>query len=246
LAITKPYFRICRPLVNGYYIQSVDNTYIRDARYANDSVDLIRGYHQLEKELLRICDFIEPADANIDCYSHQLYALLLRASTEFEANARAILTANGYSRPGNWNVTDYYKLNAATRLAEYSVTLPIWAGSHRKVQPFAEWSSGPSLTWYQNYNRVKHNRASAFLSASLGNAVTAVAAVFAIVFAQFHVLSFDPHHVVSSLSDDNGILSHDLCLLHVELPGTWAPNECYDFDWRSLVAAPMPFQQYSF
>jgi len=196
LGITTPYFRICRPFISGSYIESTNNSYICDTRYANNSVDLIRGYHQLEKELLRICDFIEPADANINCYSYQLYALLLRASTEFEANAKAILIANGYKNSRNLNIKDYHKLNAATRLAEYTVTFPIWDGIHRKIQPFSEWVSGESLTWYQGYNTVKHNRASKFSLASLGNVFKAVAAVYAIVFAQFQILTFNPHHIV--------------------------------------------------
>lgn len=246
LGLKTPYFRICRPFTDGHYIRSIDNTYIRDPRYASDSVDLIRGYHQLEKALLRICDFVEPTDTNINCYSHELYALLLRASTEFEANAKAILIANGYSKSGNWNVTDYHKINAATRLAEYAVTFPIWTGSHQRIQPFLDWASGPSLTWYQSYNTVKHNRAFAFSSASLGNVVTAVAAVFAIVFAQFHILAFDPNHTVEWNSEYNGVLSHDSCLLHIELPTVWQPTEYYDFDWHLLAGTQMPFQQYPF
>ena len=180
------------------------------------------------------------------CYSHQLYALLLRASTEFESNARAILSANGYKKSGNWNVNDYHKINAAMRLAEYTVTLPIWTGSHRRIQPFSPWASSPSLAWYQSYNTVKHNRASAFPSASLGNAVTAVAAVFAIVFAQFHILAFDPHHTVDMYSENNGALSHDSCLLHIEPPTSWPLVQSYDFDWDSLAGVQAPFQQYPF
>lgn len=246
MGITKPYVRICRPFTDGSYLRNINDTYIRDQRYATDSTDLIRGYHQLEKELLRICDFVEPADANVGCYSHQLYALLLRASTEFEANAKAILTANGYSSSRNWNVNDYHKINAATRLSEYTVTLPMWTGSHRRMQPFSQWASGSTLAWYRDSNAVKHNRASAFPSASLGNAVTAVTAVFAIVFAQFHIFAFDPHHVVDHLSKINGVLSHDSCLLHVELPTSWTSEEHYDFAWKSLAGTREPFLQYPF
>ena len=248
MGITTPYFRICRPFVDGSYLRNTNDTYIRDRRYTEetDRVDSIRGYYQLEKQLLRICDFVEPADPNVNCYSHELYALLLRASTEFESNARAILSANGYKKSGNWNVADYYKINAAARLAEYTVTLPIWTGSYRRIQPFSSWASGPSLAWYQDYNGVKHNRASAFPRASLGNVVTAVAAVFTIVFAQFNILAFDPYRIVDMFSENNGVLSHDSCLLHIELPTSWPSVESYDFDWNSLAGVRAPFQQYLF
>src|SRR5205807_1565589 len=95
-------------------------------------------------QLLRIFDYVEPADSNRNCFSHELYALLLRACTEFEANAKGILDANGYARTGNLNVRDYYLLNAATKLSEYIVSLPIWAGVDRTIKPFAEWSVGDS------------------------------------------------------------------------------------------------------
>ena len=227
-------------------MSSVSTTYMRDLRYASDSADFIRGYHQLEKELLRICDFIEPADANISCYSHQLYSLLLRASTEFESNARAILVANGYRRTGNWNVTDYYKLNEAMRLSDYTVTLPIWNGLHREIQPFAEWQQSSSLSWYQSYNAVKHNRASEFPSASFSNAVKAAAAVFVIVFAQFHMFTFHPSNIVEFHFENDGLLSHDSCLFQIKPPNTWTSDEEYDFDWPTLKNTPEPFQRFQF
>jgi hypothetical protein len=67
MGVTTPYFRIRRPFTDGSYLISINDTNIRDPRYATDRVDLIRGYHLLEKELLRICDFVEPADANMSC-----------------------------------------------------------------------------------------------------------------------------------------------------------------------------------
>jgi len=54
MGITAPYFRICRPFIDGSYLGSINDTYIRDPRYATDRVDLIRGYHLLEKELAAV------------------------------------------------------------------------------------------------------------------------------------------------------------------------------------------------
>src|SRR5437868_2327075 len=106
MSITIPYFRIYRPFGEGGGLLNFEYEYILDSRYASNLTDLIRGYHQLEKELIGISDFVEPSDANANCYSHRLYALLLRASTEFETNAKSILQANGYNKSGNWNITD--------------------------------------------------------------------------------------------------------------------------------------------
>lgn len=246
MAIPTPYFRVTRPFVDGGYVRTGDSAYMRDPRYASDARDLIRGYHYLEKDLLRVFEFMEPADSNLAGYSHQLYALLLRASTEFETNAKAILAANGYSQAGNWDIIDYHKVNTALRLSEYRVTIPIWAGNPKVIEPFTEWARGHSLSWYQHYNTVKHNRASQFSFATLENALAAVSAVFAIVFSQFNIDAFHPYHTVSWYSEDNGVMSHQECLLHIELPRSWSAHECYDFDWNALDKSAMPFQEFPF
>lgn len=207
----------------------------------------MRAYHLLERDLYRVLDFVEPADANLKCYSHEIYALFLRASTEFEASARSILVANGYTRPGNWNVKDYSKINKAMRLDEYGVSIPIWRGSHQRFKPFKDWSNGHSLSWYQDYNAVKHDRFANFPNASLESALNAVGAVFCILFAQFHVFAFDPHHPVNMYNvSDSGVFSHDACMLTIEPPNTWLASEQYDFNWNTVGRLNKPFQQYRF
>lgn len=246
--IDRPYKRICRPFADGNYIRSLQSFYVTDRRYAQDHVDFIRAYHLLEAELKRIFDFVEPADANLSCYSHQLYALLLRASTEFESNAKAVLTANGYSSNRNLNITDYHKLDAAMRLSDYTVTVPIWTGQRRRIAPLQEWRSSPTLSWYQSYNASKHDRALNFKHASLENALLAVSAVFCLLFAQFSILAFDPTHPVSSyvVGDDDSVWSHEACLLGIEPPSTWLTHEMYEFDWHTLALSPDAFQAYNF
>lgn len=248
MAISQPYSRICRPFADGHYIESIDSTYLRDPRYATDMIDLVRGYHLLEKQLYRLFNFIEPSDANLDCFSHELYALLLRASTEFEANARAILLANGYVARGNLTMQDYYKINAASRLSEYKVTIPIWSGSHKRLIPLQGWTAGNSLSWYQDYNAAKHDRAANFTKASLRNVIDAVAAVFCILFSQFHIFAFDPNHPVSmcSLDDSGNHWSHDASLLTIETPVSWGEADMYEFDWNALKHQVNPFLQYTF
>lgn len=248
MPISRPYFRVCRPFVSGDYINSISSTYLSDPRNAGDLINLVRGYHLLEKQLYRIFDYVEPADANLHCFSHELYALLLRASTEFEANARAILSVNGYVSSGNLTMRDYHKLNVATRLSEYYVTVPIWNGSRKRFAPLNDWSHGPSLTWYQDYNSAKHDRSANFAKASMRNAIDAVASVFCILFSQFHIFAFDPNHPVSgySIDDAGNHWSHDACLLTIETPTTWKEEQKYDFDWDLLKTDAQAFNKYSF
>lgn len=243
----QPYYRICRPFTNGCYLQNVESTYLRDPRYAADRSHLIRAYYLLEKDLLRAFDFIEPADSNLMVHSHELYEILLRACTEVETNAKAILRANNYTKQSNFNITDFFKLERACRLSEYRVTLPVWSGKQYSWQPFLNWQNSHTLEWYQDYNSVKHDRFVNFEHANLKNVLNAVTAVFILLFAQFHVLAFHPFHVVTNYYlPDNGRLSHERCFLQIELPNSWSDDENYEFDWNFLISQVCPFQIFSF
>jgi hypothetical protein len=262
MAIHKPYHRICRPFIDGRYFTDIEGKYFVDPRYASERSDLIRGYHLLEKELYQIFEYIEPADANESCYSHQIYALFLRASTEFEANASAILKANGYQLPRKRNfvnMEDYFKVDVATKLSEYSVTIPIWNGLNKTFRPLEDWAKLPTspdnppwkVSWYDHYNNVKHNRLSNFECASMANAIRAVGSVFCILFSQFHTSAFDPNQPISSYSIDDGIdgrkiWSHPSCRLAIEPPNSWQDHEKYDFDWTAICNDTDPFQNYTF
>jgi len=248
----KPYKRIIRPLSmpDGYaYGYNTEQTYIADDRYANDRYEIIRAYHVLEKDFLDLLKYIEPANANLATYSYKTYELLLRAYTEFESNAKKILHANNYLKQSNLNITDYYKINAATRLNEYKIFVNVWASGKKELNPFGQWNNGHSLSWYQGYNDVKHNRKDEFSKASLENAVNALGAVFCIIFSQFHnfiFAQFSPnmgYHIddatreISSLNDS---------LFSIILPNTWTIEEQYDFDWPGLRTTAEPFQIFPF
>lgn len=251
MKLTQPYKRIIRPFslqddyVHGY---SDQRTYIADDRYANDRFEIIRAYHILEKDMISLFEYIEPTDANLSTYSYRTYELFLRASTEFELNAKKILMANGYSKTGNWNVTDYYKINAATRLSEYRLFINIWGNGKKEINPFIEWSSTHSLIWYQDYNSVKHNRHEQFAKASLGNLLKAVSAVFSVIFAQFHMFLFTQYQPTMSYhSDDESFeLSSENTLFSIVLPMTWTNEEMYDFQWETLRQNSNPFRNFPF
>ncbi|MGZ8908250.1 MAG: hypothetical protein ACXW1U_21315 [Methylobacter sp.] len=246
MALTKPFVRIVRPFVGGEYLNDTfQEWYLNDHRHAQDSTHYIRSYHLLEKELLSVFEYVEPHNLNLGCFSHRIYALLLRASTEFEANARVILTDNGYASARQLTARDYWKIEAATRLSDCEVILPVWGGGAKHVAPFREWKTSHTLGWYQAYNAVKHDRSVNFSQASLENAINAVAGVLAILFAQVHVRAFDPHHDVTSIQWECDVWSHDQCFFSIKLP-RWNDCDCYDFDWKSLKHTPAPFNAFGF
>ena len=250
MKIHKPYKRIIRPfsLPDEYiYSHGSREMYLLDEEYAIDRYEIIRAYHILEKDLITLFEYIEPSDSNLNTYSYRIYELFLRASTEFELNAKKILTANEYSKKSNFNIIDYYKINAANKLDEYQIFINIWAGGKKKIQPFSEWSKGHQLTWYQDYNSVKHNRYEEFSKASLQNLLSETAAVFSIIFSQFHMFTFTQYQTTMSYqSSDEFELSSKNTMFSIILPQSWQESEMYDFNWTMLKKTTSPFQNYVF
>ena len=178
-----------------------------------------------------------------------MYELFLRASTEFESNAKGILKANGYSKKDrDMNIQDYSKLDQATKLSEYQLEIEFWRPSKMIITPFAGWKNGHSLDWYQNYNTVKHNRDANFYLATLENTLKSVAAVLAILYAQFDFNSLTSHTanpmIMSTDNENNTPLSDTM--FQIIKPQTWSAAEKYQFDWGILKSKIEPFQKYPF
>lgn len=251
MVLNKPYRRIIRPFQspnNDNYINStVDKCHIIDNDYAPERVSLIRAYGILEKDLIRTLEYIEPSDENLSTYSHRLYELLLRASTEFEMNCKGILNANNYNKSKKLNIHDYCKINTSSRLSEYEIEILIWSGSRKIIKPFESWKTTHSLKWYQDYNSVKHNRNEEFKLANLENVILAISGVFVVLFSQFFLLSFRANGLVGMYDlDDEGWGSHENSIFAIKTPQNWTIDECYDFDWLTLKNQPDKFSTFNF
>ena len=128
MALAKPYYRIIRPGPHA----SIEE-FVIDPRYAPDRISLVRAYLSIEKTLQDIFDYIEPANRNKDVFSHELYALLLRACTEVEANFKSILVANEVPDSDNFNMNDYKKVEESSKLSKYQVTFPFWRDDNGNI-----------------------------------------------------------------------------------------------------------------
>ncbi len=256
MPINKPYFRIIRPKIsrNNIIVNQTENNYITDIRYARNRSTSIRAMHILIEDLKRIFEFIEPSDSisnsNKHVFSHRIFELFLRASTEFESNCNHILKANGYEKPGNWTMKDYFLLNKALKLSEYKLKIPMWYPEPLIIMPFKDWGGRESyapLLWYQDYNKVKHNRYEKFELANLENLLNAIAATFSILYAQFNLLVFHPsqYTIVHDLDEENYHYSGD-SYFRVKNCFQWDQEEKYDFNWDELKDEENPFQQFNF
>lgn len=145
-------------------------------------------------EMKDVFRFVEPS-GNRTAYGHEIRQLLILACTEVEAQCKAVLRENHYTRKNSkgglvgekyWRLDDFFRTARPLRLAGWNLkvrghpTFPV-------LDPFAPWGTGTyaPLPWYSAYNAVKHDREREFAEASLENMVSAMAAVHLLVVAQF-------------------------------------------------------------
>lgn len=263
--LKKPYFRIWRN-GEGDTVWPEDDEllpYILDPRYCQERTSLCRAYKMLEQDLEILFEYIEPCDANKLTHSHRTFELMLRACTEFEANCKGILKANGYNptkrdkarriiarSSDEWNINDYWKVNKVIKLSDYKVNLQSWYPSPLQLQPFRNWhgvTSGQRLNWYQAYNEAKHNRDTKFERSNFENTIEAIAGLLCVLFAQFNMHTTSPSRPATTLYVDpsGGMLPLEGSMFDIT-PSTWTPAESYDFDWRTLKLDPNPYEKFSF
>lgn len=143
--------------------------------------------HALIVQLEQVCRVIHPKIDNFSTYGHELRSILLVACTEVEAQCKSILRANGKKEDEARNMSDYFVLNEAMKLDQYVVSLSYYPWL-APLKPFDGWlydKSSKSLSWYNAYNQVKHDREACFSQATLGNALSAVTACFVMLCGQY-------------------------------------------------------------
>ncbi len=246
LPLARPFRRTCRQFVDGKYSGGGRTDYIRHLKFARTPQQYIRAFLLIQKDLLELFDYVEPSDVNLKCYSYRIHELHTRTCIEIEANCKAILGENGYTKAGNWNMDDYRKLNATHRLSSYQVKLPLWHGNQIMRAPFAPWKASEPLVWYQAYNQTKHDRHEQFEQANFENLLDATFGLVALVSAQFHRKDFSPHDYLVSGDPGEGI---DVAIgeyFLVKFPDDWPVADRYEFDWEQLKNEPDPFQSLAF
>jgi hypothetical protein len=222
--------------------------------YAKNPEHYIRAFQLIQNDLLKLFEYIEPDDCNLQTYSYRTHELLIRTCIEIEANFKAILKENVYSpvdkrgkpRPENqWNIDDYKKVNVTHHLAGYKIYVPIWNGAESVYEPYREWSMAGKLPWYQAYNKSKHDRQMAFKEASFGNLVNAVAGLVAILSSQFGSEEFSPGPSLMEVRTDSYYSTSPALggFFHIEFPNDWTDEEKYDFDWMTLKTQPDRFNK---
>jgi hypothetical protein len=160
----------------------------------SSSFQAVRNLLAVIENLFR---YLEPHPDNAKAYGHEQRQLLILACTEVESSCKAVLKANAYPTPPNdrWSTRDYVKVAAPMHLREWEIGLR-YHPEFPPFKPFENWNTAnptTSLSWYDAYNAVKHDREDNFKRATLQNAIVATGAAYLMVHAQFgqfsHVLA---------------------------------------------------------
>jgi hypothetical protein len=243
MPVNRPYKRTWRQFVDGRYSEGGRLTYIEHEQFAQKPQLFIRAFSLIQKDLLNLFDFVEPAEVNLPCHSFRIHELFVRTCIEVEANCKAILLENGFRKATDLNMADYRRIQESHRLSSFEIKLPVWHGAGEVRTPFAAWAVGSrSLDWYEAYHGVKHERHLRFEEANLKNLLDAVCGLVALLGAQFHTQDFSAgysHLIVGGPGEGFDVAIGGYFL--IKFPVDWPEEQRYEFDWRDRVPEPQNF-----
>lgn len=254
MTVARPFHRTCRPFSDGTYGGSGGWIYIRHPSYAKEPRHYIQAFLLLQNDLIGLFEYIEPAESNLQTYSHRVQQLLMRTCVEVEANFTAILLENGYAKKGHGNLSmhDYKLINRSHRLSSYEARLPLWRGPQRILRPFAPWAAkSGTLPWYQAYNASKHDRHASFHRATFECLLDAICALVILLSAQFCVETFAPggKPLMTGLyraDPQDGMINALGDYFRVKFADDWPAAERYNFSWPEFDAQADPFANFDY
>ena len=213
-----------------------DSVFFKQSPGSNPSIDktiveIGRGQLvALREQLERIFRTVHPVSKNFETFGHDIRNVLVLSAMEVEAHWKGALKANGIT---GGSTTDYVKLLPAMKLDEYAISLPFYPWL-QPIQPFTGWMPSPatkSLTWYDAYNAVKHDRETEFHRGTLLEAIKATCAVAVMMFAQFGKMAFHDQRQVNDF-------------FHLHEAPKWDPADVYPI--RKNPSAPNTPVMYPF
>ena len=147
----------------------------------------------LIQDLDNLLLYIEPSSEGLETFGHKTRELLILACTEVENQWSAFLKESGYSAPGprGYTTNDYINILNYLFLNDFSINLKN-KFYKQNITPFYTWStSNPttSLSWYDAYNKTKHDRSMYFNQAKLKYVIDAIAANIILYAARFSPLT---------------------------------------------------------
>jgi hypothetical protein len=128
----------------------------------------------IESDVLRLSNYIEFDNPNMNTYSIELAKILMAATQEVDVLLKQIcLQENNISE--NENGYRNFIPSRFPKLMDLKVEIPKY---ELGFTPFEEWKSDITPKWWTANNKVKHQRHIHFNEANLENTLNAVAAMY--------------------------------------------------------------------
>ena len=130
----------------------------------------------LESDLQHLARYIEYSSKNDRVFSQEISHIFLATSSEVDVVLKALCKQIDTSFKGE-NITSYRKfLNPRfPKISRLSVNLPRYG---RNLIPWDNWRGNKKPIWWDDYNKVKHNRDEKYELANLKNAIASLAGLF--------------------------------------------------------------------
>lgn len=174
----------------------------------NELMSIWNYYLSLEDDLAATSRYIEPAGQE-NTFSFEFSKLLVLACTEIESVLKRICyIIAGHHVEGDIGAYKQTILSIYPKITKATV---IVSRLGKNIIPFSGWGSG-RLQWWDAYQQVKHNRGEFFSQATYLNSVSAISALYILIFylAEISGLSkkkLDSHYIDSDYSYGKLIVS---------------------------------------
>lgn len=175
---------LCR---NSYLLEYMDWDYFDSPIFNTNK--FISDFNQLQIliELIeKVFKYISPVQKNMETFGNELRNIIILACTEVESLWKDTLLSNNYANK-KLTTKDYVELLSILKLNEYKIKFNFYPDIE-EVSPFSNWntkSTTQSLSWYSDYNAIKHDRLNEFSKATLKNAIESVSAVVIMLIAKY-------------------------------------------------------------
>ncbi|HAT2743898.1 TPA: hypothetical protein I8372_001464 [Citrobacter farmeri] len=195
---------VWRPGLNCYIEQALNIT----PEEFNRSKRELRILIEKLKDILL---YIEPCDNSMASYGHKLRELLILTCTAIESYWLSYLkfAAPNIQRP---RTNDYVKLKDVLLLNTYKVNF-INHPYLLEFKPFGNWDEErptQTLSWYDDYNKTKHDSLLNFDKANLKNCIQAIGALIVMQCVRFSPLKvLSGQEITAQLINEHFIISLD-------------------------------------
>ena len=168
-----------------------------------------RDIRLLIQKLDSILLYVEPSNISLKVYSHKLRELLILSCTEVESFWIHYMKEAGESTD-RLTTKDYVRLLHPLFLNEYEITFNRYPFTY-STKPFGQWDvSNPTttLSWYDAYNKAKHDKILNFDQATLEdclNSISALIVLFCIKYGPYEITA--GHDLFANLISEHFVIN---------------------------------------